>query len=105
MYRLIAVQALVNLGARKFVLSNVGPLGCIPYRMTLDSTSSSGQCVQNDNTLVVGFNAALKSLVDELNGKHRNAKFVMANSFNVVSEIIGNPASFGTCSITSSLDP
>jgi len=88
------LQALVNLGARKFILSNVGPLGCIPYRMTLDSTKE-GQCVQSDNSLVAGFNVALKSLVDEFNGRYPNAKFVLANSYNVVSRIINNPTSFG----------
>lgn len=88
------LQTLVNLGARKFILSNVGPLGCIPYRRTLDSTTN-GQCVQSDNTLVLGFNAALKSLVDEFNGKHPNAKFVLADSYNVVSQIINNPTRFG----------
>lgn len=85
----------MNLGARKFILSNVGPLGCIPYRLTLDTQTESGQCVQSDNTLVLAFNAALKSLVDEFNGRYPQAKFVLANSYNVVSQIISNPGSFG----------
>ena len=84
----------MNLGARKFILSNVGPLGCIPYRMTLESTVK-GQCVQSDNTLVSSFNTALKSLVDELNGRYPQTKFVLANSYNVVSQIISNPAAYG----------
>lgn len=94
-------QALVNLGARKLVISNVGPLGCIPYRMAVSSTTK-GQCVQSDNSLVMSFNSALKSLVDELNGKYPNAKFILANSFNVVSQIISNPGGFGNTTITSS---
>lgn len=88
------LTALVNLGARKLVISNVGPLGCIPYRMAVSSTTK-GQCVQSDNSLVMSFNSALKSLVDELNGKYPNAKFILANSFNVVSQIISNPGGFG----------
>ncbi|KAG0587397.1 hypothetical protein KC19_2G161500 [Ceratodon purpureus] len=88
------LTTLMNLGARKFILSNVGPLGCIPYRMTLESTVK-GQCVQSDNTLVSSFNTALKSLVDELNGRYPQTKFVLANSYNVVSQIISNPAAYG----------
>lgn len=84
----------MKLGARRYVLTNVGPLGCIPYRMTMQGTSK-GCCVQEDNELVSGFNAALKLLVDELNGVHPTAKFVVANSYNVVMQIIKNPAAYG----------
>lgn len=84
----------MKLGARKFVLTNVGPLGCIPYRMTMQATEK-GSCVKEDNELVSGFNAALKGLVDELNGKHPKAKFVIADSFNVVMQIIKHPSAFG----------
>ncbi|KAG0568701.1 hypothetical protein M758_6G036300 [Ceratodon purpureus] len=88
------LTALVKLGARKYVLTNVGPLGCIPYRMTILGTSK-GCCVPEDNELVSGFNTALKALVDELNDAYPTAKFVVANSYNVVMQIIENPAAYG----------
>jgi phospholipase/lecithinase/hemolysin len=62
--------------------------------MTLDSTVQ-GQCVQSDNALVSNFNTAVRSLVDELNGNYPQAKFVQANSYDLVSQIISNPAGFG----------
>lgn len=86
----------MKLGARKIVVTNVGPLGCIPYRMTRQSTEKGG-CVKEDNELVAGFNAALKWLVDELNRKHPEAKFVVADSYSVVMQIIKNPSAFGAC--------
>lgn len=88
------LQALVKLGARKLVLTNVGPLGCIPYRMTLQATEK-GCCVKQDNELVAGFNAALTWLVQELNGQHPGAQFVVADSYNIVMQIIKHPSAFG----------
>lgn len=67
--------------------------------MTLDSTVQ-GQCVQSDNALVSNFNTAVRSLVDELNGNYPQAKFVMANSYDLVSQIISNPAGFGNSNTT-----
>jgi len=45
---------------------------------------------------VFGFNAALKWLVDEFIGIHGSeAKFVVADSFNVFMQIIENPSAVG----------
>jgi hypothetical protein len=85
---------LIESGARKFVISNVGALGCTPYRMTTNKTTG-GTCVQSDNTLVSGFNTALKSLIEQLNRQFPRAKFILANAFNVLLSLRNNPATNG----------
>ncbi|CAK9196905.1 unnamed protein product [Sphagnum troendelagicum] len=85
---------LIESGARKFVISNVGALGCTPYRMTTNKTIG-GTCVQSDNTLVSGFNTALKSLIDQLNRQFPRAKFILANAFDVLLSLRNNPATNG----------
>lgn len=85
---------LIESGACKFVISNVGALGCTPYRMTTNKTTG-GTCVQSDNTLVSGFNTALKSLIDQLNHQFPRAKFILANAFDVLLSLRNNPATNG----------
>lgn len=88
------LQMLIESGARKFVISNVGALGCTPYRMTTNKTTG-GTCVQSDNTLVSGFNTALKSLIEQLNRQFPRAKFILANAFDVLLSLRNNPATNG----------
>jgi phospholipase/lecithinase/hemolysin len=88
------LQMLIESGARKFIISNVGALGCTPFRMTTNKTTG-GTCVQSDNTLVSGFNTALKSLIDQLNHQFPQAKFILANAFDVLLSLCNNPATNG----------
>lgn len=90
----LVVQTLLNLGVRKFLLSNVGALGCIPYRMTYQATPTD-QCVASDNVLVSGFNTLLRGLVDELNSKYPYAKFILSDSYVVIEDFVTNPGSYG----------
>lgn len=66
---------LYNWGARKFVISNVGPLGCIPSRLAMGSID--GTCVAYDNELVNGFNKALKNLTETLPQSLPDAMFLL----------------------------
>ncbi|KAF9611376.1 hypothetical protein IFM89_032045 [Coptis chinensis] len=85
---------LYNLDARKFVLGNVGPIGCIPYQKTINNVEQS-QCVELPNKLAVQYNGRLKDLLTELNENLPGAKFVLANVYDLVSELIGNYEKFG----------
>ena len=87
------MQTLYNWGARKFVVSNVGPLGCIPSRLAMGSID--GTCVAYDNELVKGFNKALKNLTETLPQSLPDAMFLYGNSHDVVYDIIQDPYPIG----------
>ncbi|KAL1809872.1 hypothetical protein ACET3Z_026862 [Daucus carota] len=85
---------LYKLDARKFILGNVGPLGCIPYQKTINQLSEN-QCVELPNKLALQYNAKLKDLVAQLNDNLPGATFVHANVYDLVMEVITNYAKYG----------
>jgi phospholipase/lecithinase/hemolysin len=58
------MQDLYKLGARKFGIINVGPVGCVPRVRVLSPT---GACADGLNQLAGGFNDALKSTLAKNN--------------------------------------
>ncbi|KAJ4963636.1 hypothetical protein NE237_023575 [Protea cynaroides] len=85
---------LYTLGARKIVVGNVGPIGCIPYQKTINQLTDD-QCVDLPNKLAVQYNGMLKDLMKELNDKLPGSTFVLANVYELVSEVITNYKKYG----------
>jgi hypothetical protein len=78
---------------RKFIVSNIGPIGCAPS--VLSSRSQGGECVAEVNNYAIGFNAALKPLLSELQTQLPGSVFVYTNAFDVVKAIIDDPIAHG----------
>ncbi|XP_050388258.1 GDSL esterase/lipase At2g23540-like [Argentina anserina] len=85
---------LYQLGARKFVIGNVGPIGCIPYQKTINQLNPD-QCVELPNKLALQYNGRLKDLLAELNDNLPGSTFVYANVYDLVSELITNYDKYG----------
>ncbi|KAK6152686.1 hypothetical protein DH2020_012325 [Rehmannia glutinosa] len=85
---------LYQLDARKFIVGNVGPIGCIPYQKTINQLSE-GECVALPNKLALQYNARLKDLLHELNENLEGATFVHANVYDLVMELITNYSKYG----------
>lgn len=83
-----------NKGARKFSISSLGPLGCIPSQLNMKK-SVNGACIESLQQLSMNFNAALKSMTEQLNAELPDATFVYVNSFGIVMDYISNPAAYG----------
>ncbi|GJN13535.1 hypothetical protein PR202_gb00249 [Eleusine coracana subsp. coracana] len=61
-----SIKRLNELGARKFVVSDVGPLGCIPYVRALEFMPT-GECSASANRVTEGYNKKLKRMVEKMN--------------------------------------
>ncbi|KAI3799045.1 hypothetical protein L1987_34333 [Smallanthus sonchifolius] len=85
---------LYQLDARKFIVGNVGPMGCIPYQRTINQLKEN-ECVALPNELALRYNAKLKDLVAELNDNLHGAAFVHANVYDLVMELIKNYDKYG----------
>lgn len=83
------VQRLYQLDARKFVIGNVGPIGCIPYQKTINQLKED-ECVELPNKLALQYNARLKDLLAQLNENLPGALFVHANVYDLVLDLITN---------------
>ncbi|XP_031391596.1 GDSL esterase/lipase At1g33811 isoform X1 [Punica granatum] len=85
-----------NYGARKVIVSAVGPIGCIPYQLARYNGNSS-RCNEKINDAVVLFNTELRKLVSSFN-KGRilpEAKFVYLDSYTSSKDLYQNGASYG----------
>lgn len=88
------MQRLYNLGARKVIVVNVGPIGCIPYQREIN-LSAGDNCVNFPNVLAQLYNTQLRGLVSELSSKLTGSKFVYADAYGIVQDIIQNYSSYG----------
>uniref|UniRef100_A0A0A0L961 Uncharacterized protein n=1 Tax=Cucumis sativus TaxID=3659 RepID=A0A0A0L961_CUCSA len=92
-YRL-QLTRLYNLGARRIVVVNVGPIGCIPYQR--DSNPSLGNnCANSPNLMAQLFNSQLRGLLTELGSRFQDGNFLYADAFHIVQDIVQNHASYG----------
>ncbi|KAG7942790.1 hypothetical protein I3843_15G005300 [Carya illinoinensis] len=92
------LKKLYDLGARKFVLMSVNPIGCSPMAMTMVMTNRparSNGCVQGLNRAAHLFNTYLKSLIDVSKPLMPGSTFVYVNSYKIIRDIIKNPISKG----------
>ncbi|KAM5568713.1 GDSL esterase/lipase [Rosa sericea] len=90
----LQITRLYNLGARKMVVVNVGPIGCIPYQREVNQADPES-CAEFSNQLARSFNANLRTLVTELNKNLPGANFVYADVYSIVEDIIENYISYG----------
>ncbi|XP_072988979.1 GDSL esterase/lipase At5g55050-like [Typha latifolia] len=86
------VKTLYTLGARKFGVVDVPPIGCCPYPRSLNPT---GDCVPVLNELAQGFNYAVKVLMQNLSSTMEGLKYSIGSSHEVVQIIMRNPAALG----------
>ncbi|KAI3971033.1 hypothetical protein MKX01_024680 [Papaver californicum] len=89
----LQLTRLYEMDARKIVVANVGPVGCIPIERALYTTGDSCRSVMNDAAML--FNKKLKSLIMELNSNLVESKFVYVDSYRVLSDIFDNYQSYG----------
>ncbi|MBA0718809.1 hypothetical protein Golax_006537 [Gossypium laxum] len=91
----LQLERLHEMGARKFIVVGVGPLGCIPFVRAL-KLLGSGQCSSAVNTLIQAYNHRLKELLSRLNQEMGpETIFVFANSYDVFMDIIANYHQYG----------
>ncbi|TXG59524.1 hypothetical protein EZV62_014097 [Acer yangbiense] len=85
---------LYRLDARKFVVGNVGPIGCIPYQKTINQLKEN-ECVELSNKLALQYNGKLKDLLTQLNENLPGSTFVHANVYDLVMDLIVNYKKYG----------
>ena len=80
------------MGARKFAITNLGLLGCVPALRALDP---AGACVDGLNQLAAGFNDALRSLLAGLAPRLPGLEYSLAESFVLMKDFFADPPASG----------
>ncbi|MCD9644857.1 hypothetical protein HAX54_033370 [Datura stramonium] len=85
------LRKLYDLGARKFIISGIGQMGCIPNML---AESSSGQCSDLVNEMVHPFNAKLKVMIMKFNKDLPGAHFIFLDMESMSKDIFRNHKSY-----------
>ncbi|KAK1361216.1 Zinc finger protein [Heracleum sosnowskyi] len=83
---------LYALGARKVIIAGLGLMGCIP---SILSQSTTSQCSEEVNQLVLPFNANTKTMINNLNTNLPGARITFIDIHNMIQDILANPGSYG----------
>lgn len=86
------MQTLYDLGARRFIIANVGVLGCIPCVL---SQNISSRCSSLVNNLVIRFNSKLRPMLQKLNENLPGSQFIHMDIYNMFKDILENPSKYG----------
>ncbi|KAH7427735.1 hypothetical protein KP509_10G057300 [Ceratopteris richardii] len=86
------LKELYNLGARRFSISSLGPLGCIPSQLNINK-SPDGTCIPKLQQISVNFNTALKAITEQLNAELPDATYLYVHS--LAGDYISNPTAYG----------
>ncbi|XP_057489477.1 GDSL esterase/lipase 7-like [Actinidia eriantha] len=87
------LERLYNLGARKIVMFEIGPIGCIPS--ITRQIKHNGTCVEGVNKAVAIFNNHLPSMLKNLNTTLPGSNFVLGHAYSLATDVISNPKLYG----------
>jgi phospholipase/lecithinase/hemolysin len=85
------IKALYDLGARRFGIISVLPLGCNPTNRVFNAT---GGCVDALNELSLNFYLALDTLLKEISLELQDFKYSLGNTYRMIMNVIENPARY-----------
>jgi phospholipase/lecithinase/hemolysin len=88
------VQTLYTLGARRFGIVDVPPIGCVPAVRAKSPTGETA-CVPAANALAKGFNDALAGVMAKLAAALPGMKYSVGSSYNLVTFFTAHPEAAG----------
>lgn len=81
-----------ELGARKFVVSGVGEIGCCP---ALRKENPTSECIVEVNTFAMKYNDGLKAMLQELKTESSDINYTYFGTYDVMNDIIQHPETYG----------
>nr|XP_043625482.1 GDSL esterase/lipase At5g33370-like [Erigeron canadensis] len=90
------IESLYKLGARKFGIISVPPIGCCPSQRLNNHT---GGCFEIENTFARAFHASLDALLEKLSCELKGMKYSLGNSYNMTMNVITYPQLFNLTSV------
>ncbi|KAJ0043234.1 hypothetical protein Pint_18914 [Pistacia integerrima] len=92
------LESLYNIGARKVIVFEIGPIGCIPS--ITRKYKHNGQCVEDKNQLVTYFNNRLLAMLTNLTTTLKGSNFVLGHVHWLGYDAAINPSRYGMADAT-----
>ncbi|EHA8591131.1 GDSL esterase/lipase [Cocos nucifera] len=95
------VMQLSNMGARKFAIAGLPPLGCLPLQITMEAMRSISPptlqrtCINQQNIDAMAYNTLLQDTIRRWNNTLPNSKFVYVDIYNPLMDMVTNPLKYG----------
>ncbi|XP_022897711.1 GDSL esterase/lipase At5g55050-like [Olea europaea var. sylvestris] len=85
------IEALYNLGARKFGIISVAPVGCCPAnRLVPKNLRDKDGCFEAMNNVALAFQSALNTLLYNISSQLSEMKYSLGNAYNMTIDVIHN---------------
>ncbi|KAA3465489.1 GDSL esterase/lipase [Gossypium australe] len=78
---------LISVGARKFGITSVPPVGCCPSQRV----SANGECLKELNDQAEAFFSTMDTIMRNLSYENKDIKYSLGNAFNITKPVIDNP--------------
>ncbi|KAK6118673.1 hypothetical protein DH2020_047586 [Rehmannia glutinosa] len=90
------ITNLYKLGARKFGIISVPPVGCCPsQRLVQKLINGVDGCFQPENDFAVAFHSALETLLLNISSQLPGFKYSLGNGYRMTIDVINNPHASG----------
>ncbi|GER57406.1 GDSL esterase/lipase [Striga asiatica] len=94
-----SIKQLYDIGARSFLILNIGPVGCYPAFIVQFPHQSSDYdsygCLGSYNNAVNEYNYALKDAVEQTKQELKDANLMYVDTYSVLQDLFQNPTSHG----------
>lgn len=87
------LESVYKLGARKIIMFEIGPVGCIPS--VSRARVHKGNCMEEVNQMVTFFNERLPPLLKNLTSRLPGSNFVLGRDNSLGYDVINNPSKYG----------
>ncbi|CAI9769781.1 unnamed protein product [Fraxinus pennsylvanica] len=89
------IEALYNLGARKFGIISVAKVGCCPAnRLAYKNMTGKEGCFEAMNNVALAFQSALNTLLYNISSQLPEMKYSLGYAYNMTNDVINHPHDF-----------
>ncbi|XP_058111081.1 GDSL esterase/lipase At2g24560-like [Magnolia sinica] len=90
------LMELYYLGGRKFIVTGLGPIGCIPLQITAKFKNPlQRECIEEQNLDATIYNAKLKNLLPKIQSLLPGSRFIYGGIYDPVVDMVNHPKNYG----------
>ncbi|XP_025014756.2 GDSL esterase/lipase At2g40250 isoform X1 [Ricinus communis] len=90
-----AIRSLYNRGARRFAVTGLWPVGCLPIQITINNITNPRRCVEAQNIDSIAYNVKLRELATALEIQLQGSRIAFYEQYASILDMINNPATHG----------